>query len=101
MCQMEVGMKKRTKEEMAAYQRDRRKKLVTPGEKLVTPAPKLVTSVTPTAIKPPKCNTVPVTPDDKDTVISILRGRIALLEKEVSELKKLIPKKDDSPYRGF
>ena len=27
--------------------------------------------------------------------------RVAILERELGEVKKLLPKKTDSPYRGF
>jgi len=92
-------MKKRTKEEMTAYQKERRNR-VTP---IVTPAK----NVTPKVVTPVKCNTPPVTPiasslqEEYELRLKILRGRVAILERELGEVKKLLPKKTDSPYRGF
>lgn len=94
-------MRLRTKEEMAAYQQKRRlaAKAVTPEAKPVTPALKeAVTPVTPTLN-----NVTPVTPDDRDMVIKILRAKVLMLERELGLLKREkkvereeVPK---SPYR--
>jgi hypothetical protein len=50
---------------------------------------------------------IPVTPiasslqEEYELRLKILRGRVAILERELGEVKKLLPKKTDSPYRGF
>ena len=85
-------MKRRTKEEMAAYQRERRKKMrntsVTPF--IVTP------KVTPVEV-------TPVTPcqgcSDRDMANRILRAKLLAAERQVELLKRDIPKKLDSPYK--
>ena len=92
-------MKKRTKEEMTAYQKERRNR-VTP---IVTPAK----NVTPKIVTPVKCNTPPVTPiasslqEEYDLRLKILRGRVAMLEKELGDMRKLLPEKGVRPYKGF
>ena len=82
-----------SKEKMREYMRRRR------GVNPVNPEP----------VRKPVVNPVPVNPvnlqckgcADRDFANKILRAKVLMLEKELVEAKKLIPKKPDSPYRGF
>jgi hypothetical protein len=92
--------KRRTKEQEAEYRRAyRARKNVLPDV-----LPECPTPVPPTEIVPP-CPTVNVLPcptcQEKDMKILILKGQVTRLEKEVVELRKQIPEKVKSPYRGF
>ena len=82
-------MKKRTREESAAYKREYR------ARKSVPPS-------VPPSVNVPPCPTKdvpPVPPDDRDMVIKILRAKLLAVERQVELLKRDIPKKSDSPYK--
>ena len=78
-------MKKRTREESAAYKREYRARKSVPPPVNVPPCP---TKDVP-----------PVPPDDRDMVIKILRAKLLASERQVELLKRDIPKKPDSPYK--
>ena len=96
-------MKKRTREEAAAYKRELR------ARKRVPPCPTPPINIVPPkpiSVPPPeKCPThvPPVCKgcEDRDTANKILRGRVAMLEKELGEMRKLLPEKGVRPYKGF
>ena len=82
-------MKKRTREENAAYSRMLRAK-------------RRVAPVAPTTVSP-SSTVAPVAPcqgcSDRDMANKILRAKLLASERQVELLKRDIPKKPDSPYK--